>query len=289
MDTMEQEKTAVIISGKKIALAIRAEVKEEVEKLTADGKRPPSLAVILVGRDEASQIYVNNKRKACHKIGINSVEHILDETITEKILLNLIDNLNGDDSIDGILVQLPLPGKLREKRVIEHISPEKDVDGFHPINVGRLTVDTPGLRPCTPAGIIEMLKRSGIELAGKKAVILGRSNIVGKPVGAMLLNESCTVTTCHSKTRGLKEITKRGDIIIAAIGRPKFVTADMVNESAVVVDVGINRTEDGLAGDVDFENVSKKVGYITPVPGGVGPMTIAMLMYNTLKACKARQ
>ncbi len=284
---MEEKKTAVVISGKKIAASIRAEIKEEVEQLTANGKRPPSLAVILVGRDAASQIYVNNKRKACHKIGISSVEHILDETISEKSLLDLIDNLNADDSIDGILVQLPLPGKLREKNIIERINPAKDVDGFHPINVGRLTVDTPGLRPCTPAGIVEMLKRSGIELSGKKAVILGRSNIVGKPVGTMLLHESCTVTICHSKTRGLKEITKRADIIIAAIGRPKFVTADMVNESAVVIDVGINRTEDGLAGDVDFENVSKKVSYITPVPGGVGPMTIAMLMHNTLKACKA--
>lgn len=289
METMEQEKTAVVISGKKIAASIRAEVKEEVEQLTAGGKRPPSLAVVLVGKDAASQVYVNNKRKACHKTGINSVEHILDETITEKTLLSLIDNLNTDDSIDGILVQLPLPGKLREKRVIEHIDPAKDVDGFHPINVGRLTVDTPGLRPCTPAGIVEMLKRSGIELKGKNAVILGRSNIVGKPVGTMLLHESCTVTICHSKTRGLKEITKRADILIAAIGRPKFVTADMVNESAVVIDVGINRTESGLAGDVDFENVRKKVGHITPVPGGVGPMTIAMLMYNTLKACKMRR
>jgi len=289
METMEQEKTAVIIDGKKIAAGIRAEVKEEVEKLTAAGKRPPSLAVILVGKNPASQIYINNKRKACHKIGINSVEHILDETITEKILLNLIGNLNMDDSIDGILLQLPLPGNLREKRVIEHIDPLKDVDGFHPINVGRLTVDTPGLRPCTPAGIVEMLKRSGIKLPGKKAVVLGRSNIVGKPVGTMLLHESCTVTMCHSKTRGLKEITKRADILIAAIGRPKFVTADMVNESVVVIDVGINRTEDGLAGDVDFENVRKKAGYITPVPGGVGPMTIAMLMYNTLKACKMRR
>ena len=280
---------AEIISGKAIAKEVRADVKRELEKLTASGMRHPSLAVVMVGRDPASQIYVNNKRKACHKIGINSVEHLLDESVSEKTLLGVIDKLNKDDTIDGILVQLPLPDKIRDKRVLEKIDPDKDVDGFHPVNVGRLTVDSPGLRPCTPAGIIEMLKRAGVEITGKKAVILGRSNIVGKPVATMLLHESATVTICHSKTRGLKEIAKRADIIIAAIGKPKFVTHDMVKEGAIVIDVGINRTDDGLVGDVDFDNVVKTASKISPVPGGVGPMTIAMLMYNTLKAYKLHE
>ena len=280
---------AEIISGKAIAKEVRADVKRELEKLTASGMRHPSLAVVMVGRDPASQIYVNNKRKACHKIGINSVEHLLDESVSEKTLLGIIDKLNRDDTIDGILVQLPLPDKIRDKRVLEKIDPDKDVDGFHPVNVGRLTVDSPGLRPCTPAGIIEMLKRAGVEITGKKAVILGRSNIVGKPVATMLLHESATVTICHSKTRGLKEIAKRADIIIAAIGKPKFVTHDMVKEGAIVIDVGINRTDDGLVGDVDFDNVVKTASKISPVPGGVGPMTIAMLMYNTLKAYKLHE
>ena len=280
---------AEIISGKVIAKELRADVKQEVEKLVASGMRSPSLAVVMVGRDPASQIYVTNKRKACHKTGINSVEHLLDESISEKMLLGIIDKLNKDDTIDGILVQLPLPDKIHDRKILEKIDPGKDVDGFHPINIGRLTVDSPGLRPCTPAGIIEMLKRSGVEITGKKAVILGRSNIVGKPVATMLLHESATVTICHSKTRGLKEIAKRGDIIIAAIGKPKFVTQDMVKEGAVVIDVGINRTDDGLVGDVDYENVAKVASKISPVPGGVGPMTIAMLMYNTLKAYKLHE
>jgi len=280
---------AAIIDGKKISREIRKEVGEEVEELVSAGNRIPSLAVVLVGKDPASQIYVNNKRKACHKAGIRSVEHILDETITEKMLLGLIDKLNADDGIDGILVQLPLPGKLHEKRVLEQIDPGKDVDGFHPVNVGRLTVDVPGLRPCTPAGIIEMLKRTGVEITGSKAVVLGRSNIVGKPVATMLLHESATVTVCHSRTRHLKDIVKTADILIAAIGKPKFVTADMIKEGAVVIDVGMNRTDEGLAGDVDFEAVKMVASHITPVPGGVGPMTIAMLMYNTLKAYKAHE
>ena len=280
---------AHIINGKQIAKEIRAEVKKEVDSFVAQGRRPPSLAVVMVGRDPASQIYVTNKRKACHKIGINSIEHMLDDTITQKKLLSVIDKLNEDDTIDGILVQLPLPGKLHEKKVLEYVDPDKDVDGFHPVNVGRLTVDTPGLRPCTPAGIIELLKRSQIEITGCKAVILGRSNIVGKPVATMLLHESATVTICHSKTRDLKAICKRADIIIAAIGKPKFVTKEMVKEGAVVIDVGINRTDDGLVGDVDFEQVSKLASHISPVPGGVGPMTIAMLMYNTLKAYKLHE
>ncbi len=276
-----------LISGKAISKAIRGEVKEEVAKIVASGKRAPVLAVVLAGKDPASEIYVNNKKKACHKTGITSIEHILDEKISEKELITLIDKLNNDPDIDGILVQLPLPGKLHEHVVLEKISPTKDVDGFHPVNVGRLVANTPGLRPCTPAGIVEMLKRTGIELSGKKVIILGRSNIVGKPVATMLLHESCTVTICHSRTRGLKEICRRGDIIVAAIGKPKFVTKDMVKDGAVVIDVGINRTDNGLCGDADFENVKDVASYITPVPGGVGPMTIAMLMVNTLTAYKS--
>ena len=280
---------AEIISGKAIAKELRADVKQELENLVASGMRTPSLAVVMVGRDPASQIYVNNKRKACHKTGINSVEHMLDESISEKTLLGIIDKLNRDNAIDGILVQLPLPDKIHDRKILEKIDPGKDVDGFHPVNIGRLTVNSPGLRPCTPSGIVEMLKRSGVEITGKKAVILGRSNIVGKPVATMLLHESATVTICHSKTRGLKEITKRADIIIAAIGKPKFLTQDMVKEGVVVIDVGINRTDEGLVGDVDYDNVAKVASKISPVPGGVGPMTIAMLMYNTLKAYKLHE
>jgi len=277
-----------LIDGKAIAKAIREDVKEEVKKIVEDGHRPPSLAVVLVGKDPASQIYVKNKKKACHKAGITSVEHILDETVSEKMLFSIIDNLNDDPNVDGILVQLPLPGKLHEHTVIERINPLKDVDGFHPVNVGRLVANTKGLRPCTPAGIVEMLKRTGKDLAGKKVIVLGRSNIVGKPVATMLLHESCTVTVCHSHTKGLKEICKRGDIIVAAIGKPQFVTVDMVKEGCMIIDVGINRNDNGkICGDVDFDAVKEKAGYITPVPGGVGPMTIAMLMVNTLTAYKS--
>jgi len=278
--------SANIIDGKAIAKEIRGEVRDEITKLVDEGKRPPALAVVLAGNDPGSHIYVKGKKKACHKVGITSIEHKLDESVTERQLVTLIDKLNSDPAIDGILVQLPLPGKLHEHTIIEKISPLKDVDGFHPINVGRLVADTDGLRPCTPAGIIELLKRSNISLPGKKVVVLGRSNIVGKPVATLLLHESCTVTVCHSKTVGLSHITKRADIIVAAIGRPKFVTADMVKEEAVVIDVGINRTDDGVCGDVDFDNVKEIAGYITPVPKGVGPMTIAMLMVNTLEAYK---
>ncbi len=278
--------SAKLIDGKAVAQSIKDEIKTEVEKITAGGGRAPALAVVLVGHDPASQIYVKNKRKACHAVGITSVEHLLDETTGEKTLLDVITILNNDDDIDGILVQLPLPGQIREPAVLEHINPLKDVDGFHPINVGRLVANSPGLRPCTPAGILELLKRSGQDLVGKKVVVLGRSNIVGKPTATLLLHESCTVTICHSKTRHLADITRSADILIAAIGKPEFVTADMVKPSAVVIDVGVNRTPKGVVGDVDFEGVKKVAGYISPVPGGVGPMTIAMLMYNTLKAYK---
>ncbi|MBI3794629.1 MAG: bifunctional methylenetetrahydrofolate dehydrogenase/methenyltetrahydrofolate cyclohydrolase FolD [Nitrospinae bacterium] len=278
--------SAKIIDGKATAQELKNEIKIEVDKITSGGSRPPALAVVLVGKDPASQIYVNNKRKACHALGIKSVEHLLDAATSEKNLMELVTALNNDNDIDGILVQLPLPKHIHEPHILEHINPLKDVDGFHPVNVGRLVANSTGLRPCTPAGILEMLKRSGQELSGKKVVVLGRSNIVGKPTATLLLHESCTVTICHSKTRHLNDITSRADIIIAAIGKPEFVTAEMVKPGAVVIDVGVNRTAKGVVGDVDFEGVKKVAGFISPVPGGVGPMTIAMLMYNTLKAYK---
>jgi len=278
--------SATIIDGKEIARQIREEVKAEVTKLVESGGRAPALTVVLVGNDPASEIYVKNKKKACHNTGITSVEHKLDADISEKELIALIDKLNKDPEVDGILVQLPLPGKLHENMIIERINPKKDVDGFHPVSVGRLVANTKGLRPCTPTGIIELLKRIKIDLVGKKAVVLGRSNIVGKPTATLLLHESCTTTVAHSKTKGLKELCQRADILIAAIGRPKFVTADMVKEGAVVIDVGVNRTDEGVCGDTDFEKVKEVAGYITPVPKGVGPMTIAMLMVNTLEAYK---
>jgi len=278
--------SARIIDGRAISKEIREQVKEEVAGLVRLGLRSPALAVILVGKDPASQVYVRNKKRACHRLGITSIEHLLDETVSEKELLALIGKLNRDPNVDGILIQLPLPGQLHEAAVLEHIDPRKDVDGFHPINVGRLVANTEGLRPCTPAGIVELLRRTGEGLVGKKVIVLGRSNIVGKPTATMLLHESCTVTVCHSKTRGLKDICRRGDILVAALGQPRFVTADMVKEGAIVIDVGINRNEDRICGDVDFDNVKEVAGYITPVPGGVGPMTIGMLMVNTLKAYK---
>ncbi len=280
---------AKLIDGKVIAQSIRDEVKAAVEKMVAAGRRPPSLTVVLAGKDPASQVYVNSKKKACAALGFTSGEHLLDENVTEASLVELINKLNHDPNVDGILVQLPLPKHIREQVILEKIDPAKDVDGFHPVNVGRLVANTPALRPCTPAGCIEMLKRAGVELNGAKAVVLGRSNIVGKPVATMLLHEHCTVTICHSRTRHLRDILKSADVIIAAIGKPKFVTADMVKPGAAVIDVGINRLEDKkIVGDVDFESVSKVAGFITPVPGGVGPMTIAMLMYNTLQACRMR-
>jgi len=278
--------SARIIDGRAISKEIRDRVQEEIAGFVRSGLRSPALAVVLVGKDPASQVYVRNKKRACHRLGITSIEHLLDETVSEKELLALIGKLNRDPNVDGILIQLPLPGQLHEAGVLEHIDPRKDVDGFHPINVGRLVANTEGLRPCTPAGIVELLKRTGEGLVGKKVIVLGRSNIVGKPIATMLLHESCTVTVCHSKTRGLKDICRRGDILVAALGQPRFVTADMVKEGAIVIDVGINRNEDRICGDVDFDNVKEVAGYITPVPGGVGPMTIGMLMVNTLKAYK---
>ncbi len=274
-----------LIDGKKISNDIKEEIKKEVDKLKEEGKRVPGLAVVLVGENQASKVYVNSKGKACEAIGFYSEKHILSEEASELELLELIKDLNGKNSIDGILVQLPLPKHIDAKKVIDAISPEKDVDGFHPVNVGNMVIgDKNVFYSCTPYGIIELLKRSGVQIEGKEAVIIGRSNIVGKPVAAMLLNENATVTIAHSRTKNLKEVCKRADIVVAAIGKPNFVTEEMIKEGAIVIDVGINRVNDKIVGDVDFENVKNKASKITPVPGGVGPMTIAMLMKNTLES-----
>lgn len=278
-----------IIDGKAVSAAVKDEVKEQVAALKKDGG-VPCLAVVLVGDDPASKVYVRNKKRACEYCGIKSLEYILDKTASEQQLLDLIDVLNNEPTVHGILVQLPLPPHINEQNIINAISEQKDVDAFHPANVGRLMTGNPDFLPCTPAGVMEMLKKYNIETAGKDCVIIGRSNIVGKPMAMLMLSANSTVTVCHSKTKNLKEKCLSADILIAAIGKPKFVTADMVKDGAVVIDVGINRTEDGkLCGDVDFDEVSKKASYITPVPGGVGPMTIATLMKNTLTAYKLKK
>ncbi len=272
-----------IIDGKAISAQIKNELKEEVAK---SGLKA-TLAVIQVGNDPASSVYVGNKKKACEYIGVGSASYELPEETKQEELLKLIDNLNADDSINGILVQLPLPDHIDEKTVINRISPSKDVDGFHPESVGNLCIGQEGFVSCTPAGIIELIKRSGISIEGKECVVIGRSNIVGKPMALLLLANNGTVTVCHSKTKDLKEICKRADILVVAIGRPRMITAEYVKEGATVIDVGIHRTDDGkLCGDVDFDNVKDIAGAITPVPGGVGPMTIAMLMVNLIKAAK---
>ena len=258
-----------------------------MERLAKSGAKP-GLAVIIVEGDSASRIYVNNKKKACEEIGIYSEEYALPADVSEAELLSLIDTLNRKDDIDGILVQLPLPEHIDEEKVIMAIDPKKDVDAFHPVNTGKIMIGNFDFLPCTPAGVMELIHESGIETAGKDAVVIGRSNIVGKPMAMLLLHESATVTVCHSKTQSLKEKVKAADIVVAAVGRAGFVTQDMVKPGAVVIDVGINRTEDGLKGDVDFDGVSEVAGAITPVPGGVGPMTIAMLMRNTVTAFKLR-
>ena len=277
---------AKLISGKEVSAKVRAEVKEECEALKAKGIRP-GLAVIIVGDDPASRVYVNNKKKACAEVGFVSEEYALPEQTSQEELIALIGELNSKPEINGILCQLPLPKHLDEKAVINAISPMKDVDAFHPSNVGRVMIGDYHFLPCTPAGVMEMIKSEGIEVAGKNCVVIGRSNIVGKPMAMLLLHENGTVTICHSKTKNLKEVCAAADILVAAVGRPKFVTADMVKDGAVVLDVGINRDENGkLCGDVDFAAVEPKASYITPVPGGVGPMTIAMLMKNTLMAAK---
>ncbi len=271
---------AIIIDGKKVSQKIKDEVKEKVAALKAKGIET-TLAVIQVGNDPASTVYVGNKKKACEYTGIRSLAYEIQEETTEEELLKLVHSLNDRDDVDGILVQLPLPKHINEDRVIQAISPAKDVDGFHPQSVGALSIGEPGFVSCTPAGIIELLKRYNIQIDGKECVIIGRSNIVGKPVSMLLLRENGTVTVCHSHTADLKEVAKRADILVVAIGKAKFVTADYIKEGAAVIDVGMDRDENGkLCGDVDFESAVEKAGAITPVPGGVGPMTIAMLMNN---------
>lgn len=271
---------AQLIDGKQISKEIKEELKIEVEHLKQQG-REICLAVVQVGNDPASTVYVNNKKKACAYIGIRSESYELPETITERELLELVERLNADEKVNGILVQLPLPKTLNEDKILRAISPEKDVDGFHPVSVGRLWLGEKGFLSCTPAGIIQLLKRSGISIEGKECVVVGRSNIVGKPMAALLLRENATVTIAHSKTRNLKEVTKRADILIAAVGQQQMIDDTYIKEGAVVIDVGMHRdAQNKLCGDVDFEKVKDKASAITPVPGGVGPMTIAMLMNN---------
>ena len=277
-----------ILDGKAVSLKVKESVKVRAEELKKFGIEP-TLAVILVGEDKASQTYVRAKEKACNEYGIKSVAHRLSENTTQAELLALINVLNLDDSIHGILVQLPLPKHIDTNTVLATIDPAKDVDGFHAVNVGKLVSGLDGFVPCTPLGVMEILKEYDIDVAGLNAVVIGRSNIVGKPMANLLLNASATVTITHSKTKNLKEICKNADLIVAAIGKPFFLKADMVKDSAVVVDVGINRLDDGrLVGDVDFDEVAPKCSYITPVPGGVGPMTIAMLLNNTILAAQAK-
>jgi methylenetetrahydrofolate dehydrogenase (NADP+)/methenyltetrahydrofolate cyclohydrolase len=277
---------AKIIDGKSISKQVKDEVKEQVSKLAQEGVTV-TLAVIQVGADPASSVYVRNKKKACEAVGIGSESYELPEETTQEELLKLIDTLNERPEVDGILVQLPLPGHINEQIVLDRIVPGKDVDGFHPQNVGCLSIGKPGFVSCTPAGVIQLLKRSGIEIAGKECVVIGRSNIVGKPMAMLLLKENGTVTVTHSRTKDLPSVTRRADILVVAIGKPKMITADYVKEGAVVIDVGIHRMEDGkLCGDVDFASVEPVASAITPVPGGVGPMTIAMLMHNCLESVR---
>lgn len=277
---------AKLIDGKVISAAVKAEVAEEVSKLKEQGITP-GLAVIIVGEDPASKVYVANKEKACEAIGMASYKYALPENTSEEELLELIKKLNNDDKVNGILCQLPLPRHLNEELIINSIVPEKDVDAFHPHNVGKIMIGNYDFLPCTPAGIMEMLKYENIDIEGKECVVIGRSNIVGKPMSMLLLHKNGTVTVCHSRTKNLKEVCRRADILVAAVGRANFVSADMVKEGAVVIDVGINRLDNGkLCGDVNFEEVEPIASYITPVPGGVGPMTIATLMKNTLTAAK---
>lgn len=277
---------AKLIDGKAVSASVRAQVAQEVQEVKAKGLHP-GLAVVIVGDDPASRTYVNNKKKACAETGIYSEEYALPATTTQEELLSLVRSLNEKPEIHGILVQSPLPNGLDEEAVIEEINPQKDVDAFHPQNVGRIMIGNFHFLPCTPAGVIELIRSQGIEIAGKRCVVIGRSNIVGKPMAMLLLHNHGTVTICHSKTRDLAEICREADILVAAVGRPKFVTENMVKPGAVVIDVGMDRDENGkLCGDVDFANVEPKAGYITPVPGGVGPMTIAMLLRNTVTAAK---
>ena len=275
-----------ILDGKKVSAKVREDLKLEVDNLKKEGIKP-KLAVIMVGNDLASKVYVRNKNKACEEIGIEYEEFLLGEETTMEELLNVIDNLNKNQNIDGILLQSPIPKHLDINKAFRAILPEKDVDGFHPINAGKLSIGEKCFVPCTPHGVVKIIEEYNIETEGKNVVIVGRSNIVGKPLIQCMLQKNATVTVCHSKTRKLEEFTKKADILIVAIGKQKFITENMVKEGVVVIDIGINRNEEGkLVGDVDFDNVSKKASYITPVPGGVGPMTVAMLMENVVEAAK---
>jgi len=277
-----------LIDGKAIGAAIRAEVAAAVAKAVAAGRRPPGLAAVLVGEDPASHLYVRNKARACEEAGIRSFRHLLPVRTSEAALEGLLADLNRDEAVDAILVQLPLPEGLDSRRILERLDPAKDVDGFHPANMGRLTIGRPTFVPCTPAGILELLDRSGVELSGAEAVVVGRSDLVGKPTALLLLHRHATVTLCHTRTKDLAAHTRRAQVLIAAAGRPRLITGAMVREGAVVIDVGINRVDGGLVGDVDFPSVAPRAGQITPVPGGVGPMTIAMLLKNTLLAYSHR-
>ena len=281
--------TAQIISGTQLASQIKSNVAQQISQSVAQGKRAPGLAVILVGADPASQVYVGSKRKSCAEIGITSKSYDLPETTTEQALLELIEELNQDTEVDGILVQLPLPKHIDSTKVIEQISPEKDVDGFHPYNVGRLCQRIPTLRACTPYGVMKLLETTGISFYGKHAVIVGASNIVGRPMALELLLAGCTVTVTHRFTEDLASHIRQADILVVAVGKPKFIKGEWIKEGAVVVDVGINRLEGKLVGDVEFDIAAQRASYITPVPGGVGPMTVAMLMQNTLSAYEKQQ
>lgn len=285
----EERIMAMLLKGKEVSARIKDELKEEVVKMKERGINP-GLAVIIVGDDPASRVYVNNKKKACEYCGINSYEYALPADTTEDELLKLIDELNNDPKVSGILCQLPVPKHINEQAIINAINPKKDVDAFHPVNVGKIMTGDYDFVPCTPAGVMELIKESGIDVNGKECVVVGRSNIVGKPMSMLLLHKNGTVTICHSRTQNLAEKTKKADILVAAVGIPNFITGDMIKEGAVVIDVGINRiAPKQLVGDVEFESAEKVAGAITPVPGGVGPMTIAMLMKNTLKAAEINQ
>lgn len=276
----------IVISGKEVSLKVKTQVKDEALALSSKGVKV-GLAVVIVGDDPASKVYVNNKKKACDEVGFRSFEYALDKDTSQEELLLLINKLNADADVNGILVQLPLPSHIDEKVIINAISEEKDVDAFHPVNVGKIMIGEYAFLPCTPAGVMELIHETGVDVSGKNCVVIGRSNIVGKPMAMLLLHENGTVTICHSRTKNLSKICADADIIVAAVGKANFVTADMVKEGAVVIDVGMNRLENGkLCGDVDYEAVYEKASHITPVPGGVGPMTIAMLMKNTLTAAK---
>ena len=276
----------VLIDGKKVSGEIRNRLADEIQELKKKAGKTPGLATVLVGDDPASAVYVRNKNKVCGELGFQSFEQKLSADTSEEKLLQLVGELNSNKDVHGILVQLPLPDQIDSEKILQAIDPKKDVDGFHPVNVGKLVVGNALLTPCTPTGIIALLDRYDIEISGKNAVIIGRSNIVGKPVSMLLLHRNATITICHSRTQNLEEVTRSADILVAAVGRANFVTDEMVSEGTVVIDVGINRVDGKLTGDVDFEPVSKKASHITPVPGGVGPMTIALLMENTLKAFK---